>query len=67
MKMKDSEARINFNKTCRVCLSEEKNMKSVFSVEQILENEIRVSDILMSCSSITVEPSKFLILFDFAD
>lgn len=65
--MKDSEARINLDKTCRVCLSEEKNMKSVFSVEQILESEIRLSDILMSCSSITVESLDFLILFDFAD
>lgn len=61
--MKDVDTRINFDQTCRVCLTEEKNMKSLFSVEQILENEIQLSDILMSCSSITVDLLKHTFLF----
>lgn len=52
--MKEFKTRMNIDKTCRVCLGEEKNLKSLFSVEQVLENEIQLSDILMSCSSIRV-------------
>lgn len=63
--MRDSDTRINFSTTCRVCLAEEKDMKSIFSVEQILENEIQLSDILMSCSAITVKHC--LVLFIYAD
>lgn len=53
--MKDLASDINMSKACRVCLTEEKNMKSLFSVEQVLEKDIEISDILMACSSISVE------------
>lgn len=62
--MKILENKMNFEKTCRICLAEEKNMKSLFSVEQILEKQIRMSDILMSCSSIRVERVKILFFFN---
>lgn len=58
--MGDLVAKENFDKTCRVCLTEGGNMKSLFTFEHILETEIQLSDILMTCSSITVENKIFL-------
>lgn len=43
-----------YSNVCRTCLSENFNMKSVFGVEEFLEDALTLSEILMTCASIQV-------------
>ncbi|KAK4879835.1 hypothetical protein RN001_007981 [Aquatica leii] len=44
----------NFSNICRTCLVENNNMKSVFSIEKLMEQQIIFSDLLMSLTSLQV-------------
>lgn len=44
----------NLMKMCRTCLTVGDNMRSVFAVEELMEQPTYVRDILMSCAAIEV-------------
>ncbi|KAF5290928.1 hypothetical protein FQA39_LY14534 [Lamprigera yunnana] len=44
----------DFSKICRTCLTENKKMKSVFSLEKVMEQQIFFSDVLMSLTPLQV-------------
>lgn len=60
---------LNFNKICRVCLSESENMTPIFS--ELFEQNVNqdtpfIYEVLLSISSIKVFISKFYTLFKIA-
>lgn len=44
----------NLHKICRTCLTETNDLTSIFSAQEIIEQTIVLSDILMTCASIQV-------------
>ncbi|KAJ8970677.1 hypothetical protein NQ317_012359, partial [Molorchus minor] len=44
----------NFANICRTCLVEDSSMKSLFSIEEIMEQKVMLCDMLMSCASILI-------------
>lgn len=48
------ETSINTDKICRTCLSEENNMRSVFSIDESNGEALKLHEMLMSCASVQV-------------
>lgn len=46
---------IQTEKICRTCLSEEGDMRSVFSIDEALGETARLFEMLMSCASVQVD------------
>ncbi|KAJ8960803.1 hypothetical protein NQ318_020099 [Aromia moschata] len=44
----------NIASVCRTCLVGNSNMKSLFSIEEIMEQKIMLCDVLMSCASVLI-------------
>lgn len=44
----------NYNKVCRTCLSETFSLQSVFNKQEIIEQTVTLSEMLMTCASVQV-------------
>lgn len=45
---------MDFSSACRTCLSQNINIKPIFSTEEVVNQEIPLCDMLMECASILV-------------
>lgn len=45
---------IHIEKMCRTCLSEDNDMRSVFSIDESIGETLRLFEMLMSCAAVQV-------------